>query len=213
MSNQSKTMNIMKTYLYTTIAIIATAICMTSNLYAADAPANLKMKSTSALLDPVQALPTQTYQRHTHSKHANYNTSVNPTIYRTSNANMQSVGAGEQYNHNFYSVVNNHTKTVSYKQAVPAISQLPLPQRVKKIPLAAAEGAILADEQLALNRIAPRQNARGEEDGEGDIIDDEDVTHTPDPNQPLPDAIGYLLLLSIMYILKRKYKKIHVHEA
>ena len=70
MSNQIKTMNIMKTYLYTTIAIIATAICMTSNLYAADAPANLKMKSTSALLDPVQALPTQTYQRHTHSKHA-----------------------------------------------------------------------------------------------------------------------------------------------
>ena len=182
---------------------------MTSNLYAADAPANLKMKSTSALLDPVQALPTQTYQRHTHSKHANYNTSVNPTIYRTSNANMQSVGAGEQYNQNFYSAVNNHTKTVSYNQAVPAISQLPLPQRVKKIPLAAAEGTILADEQLALNRIAPRQNAREEE--EGDIIDN--PTHTPDPNQPLPDAIGYLLLLSIMYILKRKYKKIHVHEA
>jgi hypothetical protein len=208
MSNQIKTMNIMKTYLYTTIAIIATAICMTSNLYAADAPANLKMKSTSALLDPVQALPTQIYQRHTHSKHANYNTSVNPTIYRTSNANIQSVGAGEQYNQNFYSAVNNHTKTVSYKQAVPAISQLPLPQRVKKMPLAAAEGTILADEQLALNRIAPRQNARGEE---GDII--EDPTHTPDPNQPLPDAIGYLLLLSIMYILKRKYKKIHVHEA
>ena len=211
MSNQSKTMNIMKTYLYTTIAIIATAICMTSNLYAADAPANLKMKSTSALLAPVQALPTQTYQRHTHSKHANYNTSVNPTIYRTSNANMQSVGAGEQYNQNFYSAVNNHTKPVSYKQAVPAISQLPLPQRVKKMPLAAAEGTILADEQLTLNRIAPRQNARGEEDG--DIIDDEDVTHTPDPNQPLPDAIGYLLLLSIMYILKRKCKKTHLHEA
>lgn len=209
MSNQSKTMNIMKTYLYTTIAIIATALCMTSNLYAADAPANLKMKSTSALLDPVQALPTQTYQRHTHSKHANYNTSVNPAIYRTSNANMQSVGAGEQYNQNFYSAVNNHTKTVSYNQAVPAISQLPLPQRVKKIPLAAAEGTILADEQLALNRIAPRQNAREEE--EGDIIDN--PTHTPDPNQPLPDAIGYLLLLSIMYILKRKYKKTHVHEA
>lgn len=209
MSNPIKTMNIMKTYLYTTIVIIATAICMTSNLYAADAPANLKMKSTSALLDPVQALPTQTYQRHTHSKHANYNTSVNPAIYRTSNANMQSVGAGEQYNQNFYSAVNNHTKTVSYNQAVPAISQLPLPQRVKKMPLAAAEGTILADEQLALNRIAPRQNARGEEDG--DIIDN--PTHTPDPNQPLPDAIGYLLLLSIMYILKRKYKKIHVHEA
>ena len=198
----------MKTYLYTTIAIIATALCMTSNLYAADAPANLKMKSTSALLDPVQALPTQTYQRHTHSKHASYNTSVNPTIYRTSNANIQSVGAGEQYNQNFYSAVNNHTKTVSYKQAVPAISQLPLPQRVKKMPLAAAEGTILADEQLALNRIAPRQNARGEE---GDII--EDPTHTPDPNQPLPDAIGYLLLLSIMYILKRKCKKTHLHEA
>jgi hypothetical protein len=208
MSNQIKTMNIMKTYLYTTIAIIATALCMTSNLYAADAPANLKMKSTSALLDPVQALPTQTYQRHTHSKHANYNTSVNPTIYRTSNANIQSVGVGEQYNQNFYSAVNNHTKTVSYKQAVPAISQLPLPQRVKKMPLAAAEGTILADEQLALNRIAPRQNARGE-----DIEELEDPTHTPDPNQPLPDAIGYLLLLSIMYILKRKYKKIHVHEA
>lgn len=199
----------MKTYLYTTIAIIATALCMTSNLYAADAPANLKMKSTSALLDPVQALPTQTYQRHTHSKHASYNTSVNPAIYRTSNANMQSVGAGEQYNQNFYSAVNNHTKTVSYNQAVPAISQLPLPQRVKKMPLAAAEGTILADEQLALNRIAPRQNAREEE--EGDIIDN--PTHTPDPNQPLPDAIGYLLLLSIMYILKRKCKKIHVHEA
>lgn len=211
MSNQIKTMNIMKTYLYTTIAIIATALCMTSNLYAADAPANLKMKSTSALLDPVQALPTQTYQRHTHSKHANYNTSINPTIYRTSNANMQSVGVGEQYNQNFYSAVNNHTKTVSYKQAVPAISQLPLPQRVKKIPLAAAEGTILADEQLALNRIAPRQNARGEEGEEGDII--EDPTHTPDPNQPLPDAIGYLLLLSIMYILKRKCKKTHLHEA
>lgn len=210
MSNQTKKeTNIMKTYLYTTIVIIATAICMTSNLYAADAPANLKMKSTSALLDPVQALPTQTYQRHTHSKHANYNTSVNPTIYRTSNANIQSVGAGEQYNQNFYSAVNNHTKTVSYNQAVPAISQLPLPQRVKKMPLAAAEGTILADEQLALNRIAPRQNAREEE--EGDIIDN--PTHTPDPNQPLPDAIGYLLLLSIMYILKRKYKKIHVHEA
>lgn len=199
----------MKTYLYTTIAIIATAICITSNLYAADAPANLKMKSTSALLDPVQALPTQTYQRHTHSKHANYNTSVNPAIYRTSNANMQSVGAGEQYNQNFYSAVNNHTKTVSYNQAVPAISQLPLPQRVKKMPLAAAEGTIMADEQLALNRIAPRQNAREEE--EGDIIDN--PTHTPDPNQPLPDAIGYLLLLSIMYILKRKCKKIYVHEA
>lgn len=199
----------MKTYLYTTIAIIATALCMTSNLYAADAPANLKMKSTSALLDPVQALPTQTYQRHTHSKHANYNTSVNPAIYRTSNANIQSVGAGEQYNQNFYSAVNNHTKTVSYNQAVPAISQLPLPQRVKKIPLAAAEGTIMADEQLALNRIAPRQNAREEE--EGDIIDN--PTHTPDPNQPLPDAIGYLLLLSIMYILKRKCKKTHVHEA
>ena len=210
MSNQTKKeTNIMKTYLYTTIAIIATALCMTSNLYAADAPANLKMKSTSALLDPVQALPTQTYQRHTHSKHANYNTSVNPAIYRTSNANMQSVGAGEQYNQNPYSAVNNHTKTVSYNQAVPAISQLPLPQRVKKIPLAAAEGTILADEQLALNRIAPRQNAREEE--EGDIIDN--PTHTPDPNQPLPDAIGYLLLLSIMYILKRKYKKTHVHEA
>lgn len=209
MSNPIKTMNIMKTYLYTTIVIIATAICMTSNLYAADAPANLKMKSTSALLDPVQALPTQTYHRHTHSKHASYNTSVNPAIYRTSNANMQSVGAGEQYNQNFYSAVNNHTKTVSYNQAVPAISQLPLPQRVKKMPLAAAEGTIMADEQLALNRIAPRQNAREEE--EGDIIDN--PTHTPDPNQPLPDAIGYLLLLSIMYILKRKYKKIHVHEA
>lgn len=199
----------MKTYLYTTIAIIATALCMTSNLYAADAPANLKMKSTSALLDPVQALPTQTYHRHTHSKHAGYNTSVNPAIYRTSNANMQSVGAGEQYNQNFYSAVNNHTKTVSYNQAVPAISQLPLPQRVKKMPLAAAEGTIMADEQLALNRIAPRQNAREEE--EGDIIDN--PTHTPDPNQPLPDAIGYLLLLSIMYILKRKCKKTNVHEA
>lgn len=209
MSNPIKTMNIMKTYLYTTIVIIATAICMTSNLYAADAPANLKMKSTSALLDPVQALPTQTYHRHTHSKHANYNTSVNPAIYRTSNANMQSVGAGEQYNQNFYSAVNNHTKTVSYNQAVPAISQLPLPQRVKKMPLAAAEGTIMADEQLALNRIAPRQNAREEE--EGDIIDN--PTHTPDPNQPLPDAIGYLLLLSIMYILKRKCKKANVHEA
>lgn len=206
MSNPIKTMNIMKTYLYTTIVIIATAICMTSNLYAADAPANIKMKSTSLMLNPTHTQTVPTYQKKVTPSHA----TSSIVIRRTSEMQIQSVGGGFQYGNGLSSIISNGSrKEYNNSSSVPSISVIPLPQRVKKIPLAAAEGTIMADEQLALNRIAPRQNAREEE--KGDIIDN--PTHTPDPNQPLPDAIGYLLLLSIMYILKRKYKKTHLHEA
>lgn len=198
----------MKTYLYTTIAIIATALCMTSNLYAADAPANLKMKSTSLMLNPTHTQTVPTYQKKVTPSHA----TSSIVIRRTSEMKIQSVGGGSRYGNGLSLMISNGShKEYNSSPSVPSFSVIPLPQRVKKIPLAAAEGTIMADEQLALNRIAPRQNARGEEGEEGDII--EDPTHTPDPNQPLPDAIGYLLLLSIMYILKRKCKKIHVHEA
>lgn len=198
----------MKTYLYTTIVIIATAICMTSNLYAADAPANIKMKSTSLMLNPTHTQTVPTYQKKVTPSHA----TSSIVIRRTSEMQIQSVGGGSRYGNGLSSIISNGSrKEYNNSPSVPSFSVIPLPQRVKKIPLAAAEGTIMADEQLALNRIAPRQNARGEEGEEGDIIDD--PTHTPDPNQPLPDAIGYFLLLSIMYILKRKYKKIHVHEA
>ena len=208
MSNPIKTMNIMKTYLYTTIVIIATAICMTSNLYAADAPVNIKMKSTSLMLNPTHTQTVPTYQKKVTPSHA----TSSIVIRRTSEMQIQSVGGGFQYGNGLSSIISNGSnKKYNNSPSVPSISVIPLPQRVKKIPLAAAEGTIMADEQLALNRIAPRQNARGEEGEEGDIIDD--PIHTPDPNQPLPAAIGYLLLLSIMYILKRKCKKTHVHEA
>jgi hypothetical protein len=70
------------------------------------------------------------------------------------------------------------------------------------LPMAAVTGGgLVGDRPAYIGGIRPRMNAGREDGDDDDIFDDENITHTPDPDLPVGDGVLPLLLMAAGYAL------------
>ena len=78
------------------------------------------------------------------------------------------------------------------------------------LPMAAVTGGgLVGDRPAYIGGIGARRNTREDEEGDDNILDDEGVVHTPDPDLPVGDGVLPLLLMAAvaaLAVMRRRRK-------